>query len=119
MDQAAALINVPLVCGRCCPFVQVEDDSLASDNIPETGYQDETGQMKRPWCPATRLLEHRETQAQEAEAEARCKAQQKSYCNPDDIKTVLREDFPAILVCTHPNLHLKYLYTQLSEEALT
>lgn len=76
---------------------EVEDDSLASDNIPETGYQDETGQMKRPWCPATRLLEHRETQAQEAEAEARCKAQQKSYCNPDDIKTVLREDFPAIL----------------------
>lgn len=80
--------------------VQVEDDSLGSEDIAETGYQDEAGDMRRPWCPATRLLEHRETQAQEAEAEARRKAQQKSYCNPDDIKPVLREDFPLILVCT-------------------
>ena len=80
--------------------VQVEDDSLGSGDIAETGYQDETGEMRRPWCPATRLLEHRETQAQEAEAEARRKAQQKSYCNPDDVKPVLREDFPSIVVCT-------------------
>ncbi|KAL3161118.1 hypothetical protein ABBQ38_009495 [Trebouxia sp. C0009 RCD-2024] len=76
---------------------EVEDDSLGSEDIPETGYRDETGEMKRPWCPATRLLEHRETQAQAAEAEARRKAQQKSYCNPDDAKPVLREDFPTIL----------------------
>lgn len=81
-------------------FVQVEDDSVGSEDIPETGYRDETGEMKRPWCPATRLLEHRETRAQEAEAEARRKAQQRSYCNPDDIKAVLREDFPTILVRT-------------------
>ena len=79
---------------------QVEDDSLGSEDIAETGYQDDTGEMRRPWCPATRLLEHRETQAQEAEAEARRKAQQKSYCNPDDIKPVLREDFPSIVVRT-------------------
>lgn len=77
---------------------QVEDDSLGSEDIAETGYQDETGEMRRPWCPATRLLEYRETQAQEAEAEARRKAQQKSYCSPDDIKPVLREDFPSIVV---------------------
>lgn len=75
---------------------QVEDDSLSSDDIAETGYQDESGEMRRPWCPATRILEHRELQAQEAEAESRRKAQQQSYCNPDDIKTQLREDFPAI-----------------------
>lgn len=79
--------------------VQVEDDSLGSGDIAETGYQDETGEMRRPWCPATRLLEHREAQAQEAEAEARSKAQQKSYCNPDDVKPVLRDDFPSTTVC--------------------
>ncbi|DBB08226.1 TPA: hypothetical protein ACH3X3_008405 [Trebouxia sp. C0006] len=75
---------------------QVEDDSVTSDDIAETGYRDESGEMRRPWCPATRILEHRESQAQEAEAESRRKAQQQSYCNPDDIKTQLREDFPAI-----------------------
>ncbi|DBA84926.1 TPA: hypothetical protein ACH3X2_005668 [Trebouxia sp. C0005] len=75
---------------------QVEDDSLTSDDIAETGYQDESGEMRRPWCPATRILEHRESQAQEAEAASRRKAQQQSYCNPDDMKTQLREDFPVI-----------------------
>ena len=80
-------------------YVQVEDDSLGSEDIAETGYEDETGEMRRPWCPATRLLEHRETQAQEAEAEARRNAQQKSYCNPDDVKPVLRDNFPSIMVC--------------------
>jgi len=79
-------------------MMQVEDDSLTSDDIAETGYRDESGEMRRPWCPATRILEHRESQAQEAEAESRRKAQQQSYCNPDDIKTQLREDFPAIQV---------------------
>lgn len=41
----------------------VEDDSLYNEgaDIPETGYVDEDGQLKRPWCPATRILEHRET----------------------------------------------------------
>ncbi|KAL0041418.1 hypothetical protein WJX79_002533 [Trebouxia sp. C0005] len=53
---------------------QVEDDSLTSDDIAETGYQDESGEMRRPWR----------------------KAQQQSYCNPDDMKTQLREDFPVI-----------------------
>ena len=78
-------------------MLQVEDDSL-NDDIAETGYRDDSGDMRRPWCPATRILEHRESQAQEAEAEAKRKAQQKSYCNPDDTKAVLREDFPTLQV---------------------
>lgn len=28
--------------------------------VPETGYVDEAGELRRPWCPATRILEHRE-----------------------------------------------------------
>ena len=77
---------------------QVEDDSLSFQEIAETGYRDEAGDMRRPWCPATRILEHRESQAQEAEAESRRKIQQQSYCNPDDMKAQLREDFPPIEV---------------------
>ena len=77
---------------------QVEDDSLEAGDIAETGYQDETGEMKRPWCPATRILEYRESQAQEAEAENKRKAQQKSYCNPDDMRPTLRDDFPTVQV---------------------
>ncbi len=45
---------------------QVEDDSLydeegfAAASVPETGYVDEAGELRRPWNPATRILEHRE-----------------------------------------------------------
>ena len=80
--------------------MQVEDDSFvdSSDDIAETGYRDESGEMRRPWCPATRMLEHRESQAQEAEAESRRQAQQASYCNPDDVKSRPREDFPVVQV---------------------
>jgi len=40
----------------------VEDDSLLDEeaDIPETGHLNEQGEMVRPWCPATRILEHRE-----------------------------------------------------------
>lgn len=40
----------------------IEDDSLYEEGaeIPETGYVDEQGELRRPWCPATRILEHRE-----------------------------------------------------------
>ena len=78
--------------------LQVENDSLDPENIAETGYRDESGEMRRPWCPATRILEHRESQAQAAEAESKRKAQQQSYCNPDDARAQLREDFPVIQV---------------------
>lgn len=33
---------------------------LPEGAIPETGYVDEAGELRRPWCPATRILEHRE-----------------------------------------------------------
>jgi hypothetical protein len=42
---------------------EVEDDSLMFDEngeVKETGYMDEKGEMRRPWCAATRILEHRE-----------------------------------------------------------
>ncbi len=39
---------------------QVEDDSLLdAEEIPETGYVDEQGELRRPWCRETRILEHR------------------------------------------------------------
>jgi protein TilB len=39
----------------------VEDDGDSQDDeVAETGYVDEQGQLKRPWCPQTRILEHRE-----------------------------------------------------------
>ena len=69
---------------------------MDAENIAETGYRDETGEMRRPWCPATRILEHRESQAQEAEAENKRKAQQQIYCNPDDTRVQLKDAFPAI-----------------------
>jgi hypothetical protein len=42
-----------------------EDDGDAAPGahgaeVPETGYVDESGELRRPWCPATRVLEHRE-----------------------------------------------------------
>eukprot|EP00887_Chlorella_sp_A99_P007514 scaffold2.g7514.t1 len=40
------------------------------EHIPETGRSDEQGEMRRPWCPATRVLEHREHAAAVAAAEA-------------------------------------------------
>jgi hypothetical protein len=39
----------------------VEDDSSMPDGeVAETGFVDEAGELRRPWCPATRVLEHRE-----------------------------------------------------------
>ncbi|KAG2454244.1 hypothetical protein HYH02_001278 [Chlamydomonas schloesseri] len=59
---------------------QVEDDSLydedgiAAGEVPETGYVDEAGELRRPWCPATRILEHREQEKANREAEEKKKA---------------------------------------------
>jgi protein TilB len=39
----------------------IEDDGdLQDQEVAETGYVDEQGQLRRPWCPQTRILEHRE-----------------------------------------------------------
>ena len=60
--------------------LQVEDDGAAAaleGDIAETGVVDaETGQLLRPWCPATRLLEHREAAAEAAAAEAQRRSAQ-------------------------------------------
>ena len=46
--------------------MQVEDDGLdydSNEEIEEPGRIDpEDGEFKRPWCPATRILEHRENE---------------------------------------------------------
>jgi protein TilB len=45
---------------------RVENDGLDYDpdaDIEDPGYIDPAdGQFKRPWCPATRILEHRENE---------------------------------------------------------
>lgn len=39
----------------------VEDDGdQDTEEVAETGYVDEQGELRRPWCPQTRILEHRE-----------------------------------------------------------
>lgn len=39
----------------------VEDDGVeGSEEVEETGWVDEKGEVRRPWCAATRILEHRE-----------------------------------------------------------
>lgn len=39
----------------------VEDDGEQdTEEVAETGYVDEQGELRRPWCPQTRILEHRE-----------------------------------------------------------
>lgn len=39
----------------------VEDDGdVQEGEVAETGYVDEQGELRRPWCPQTRILEHRE-----------------------------------------------------------
>ncbi|KAL4436761.1 hypothetical protein ABPG75_003900 [Micractinium tetrahymenae] len=57
---------------------QVEDDSLLDAEVEETGYVDERGQLVRPWCPATRILEQREAEAEAAAAEAKRRAAQET-----------------------------------------
>lgn len=55
----------------------MEDDNLLdAEDIPETGYVDESGQLRRPWCPATRILDHREAAAEAAAAEEKRRAAQ-------------------------------------------
>lgn len=35
-------------------------ENSTEDEIKETGTVDKDGTLKRPWCPETRILEHRE-----------------------------------------------------------
>ena len=42
------------------PLLDVEAKGKADEGIEETGTVDADGILKRPWCPETRNLEHRE-----------------------------------------------------------
>ena len=55
----------------------------------------DNGDMVRPWCPATRLLDHREAEALNAKAEAAKKAgmTDSRFSEPT---VPLRNDFPAL-----------------------
>ncbi|KAF6251492.1 hypothetical protein COO60DRAFT_1675455 [Scenedesmus sp. NREL 46B-D3] len=54
----------------------VEDDSSTPDGeVAETGFVDEAGELRRPWCPATRILEHREMGAS---CSSTCRPQRKT-----------------------------------------
>ena len=54
--------------------------------------------MVRPWCPATRLLDHREAEALNAQAEAAKKAGM-TDSRFSEAAVPLREGFPALEVC--------------------
>ena len=73
----------------------VEDDSIFDENgeIIETGTMDESGEMKRPWSIATRLIEHRESERLEKEMEEKKKAAQSQSLEPSSSKPPRREGF--------------------------
>ena len=57
----------------------------------------DNGEMVRPWCPATRLLDHREAEALNAKAEAAKKAGM-TDSRFSESTVPLRNDFPALEV---------------------
>lgn len=61
----------------------VEDDSIYDENgqVIETGELDDKGEMRRPWCVATRILEHREQEKMNREADDRKRAASSSNNN--------------------------------------
>ena len=56
----------------------------------------EDGVMRRPWCAATRLLEHREMESLNSKAEAAKAAAQAQMCGGTTGKHKFREDFPPL-----------------------
>ncbi|KXZ50719.1 hypothetical protein GPECTOR_15g403 [Gonium pectorale] len=81
----------------------VEDDSLydesgaAVEQVPETGYLDDKGELVRPWCAATRILEHRELEKVNKEAEDKKKeATSKPSLDSPAQKPPRHEGFPEI-----------------------
>ncbi|PNW70942.1 hypothetical protein CHLRE_17g739850v5 [Chlamydomonas reinhardtii] len=83
---------------------QVEDDSLydedgiAAGEVPETGYVDEAGELRRPWCPATRILEHREQEKANREADEKKKAasENKAVVEPTPGRPQRRDELPPL-----------------------
>ncbi|KAL6760650.1 hypothetical protein V8C86DRAFT_2549518 [Haematococcus lacustris] len=78
---------------------QVEDDSLYDEEgkVKETGSLDEvSGEMRRPWCPATRLLDHMEMTKMNQEAEARKKSGASKGLEEGSGRPSRHQDFPVI-----------------------
>eukprot|EP00873_Tetraselmis_striata_P023990 jgi/Tetstr1/444254/TSEL_032147.t1 len=75
----------------------VEDDYDLDEDIEEVGTLNENGEMVRPWCRETRILEHRESEKLRLEAEEKKKANTSKLFEPaDERKPVRRDDFPEI-----------------------
>ncbi|GBF99762.1 hypothetical protein Rsub_12390 [Raphidocelis subcapitata] len=69
--------------------------------VGETGTVGEDGQLRRPWCPATRILEHREQERAEREAEEiKAAARQDPFAPPPPPPR--HEDFPPVPEGTLP-----------------
>mmetsp|Transcript_29508 Transcript_29508/g.65337 ORF Transcript_29508/g.65337 Transcript_29508/m.65337 type:complete len:438 (+) Transcript_29508:154-1467(+) len=77
---------------------EVEDDSMYEPGaeVAETGYIDEKGELVRPWCPATRILEHREMEQANREAEERKAASSTTPSSEAPAKPPRLDDFPEI-----------------------
>jgi hypothetical protein len=54
------------------------------------------GEVRRPWCPETRLLEHREQERLNLEAEETRRAAQGQLLNGPVSKLEFRHDFPPL-----------------------
>jgi len=54
------------------------------------------GEVRRPWCPETRLLEHREQERLDREAEETRKVAQRQLLNGPISKLEFRHDFPPL-----------------------
>ena len=68
------------------------------------------GEMRRPWCPATRILEHREAQLLKEKAEDR------KHCTgvgPGTPTKKPRTDFPALKVCPVPACMRNVLFSSM------
>ena len=76
----------------CRLFVLRVCDAMAW--VPDR-YMGTDGEMRRPWCPATRVLEHREAQRMQAEADRkRSTAMQQALRGPG--RKQPRTDFPPL-----------------------
>ncbi|KAK9816967.1 hypothetical protein WJX72_007586 [[Myrmecia] bisecta] len=75
-----------------------EDDSMTDlELLQETGHVGEDGELRRPWTAATRLLEHREMEAANRQAEEkRCAEQQRRHPEAHAPTPLLRTDFPEL-----------------------
>ncbi|EIE23977.1 outer arm dynein light chain 1 [Coccomyxa subellipsoidea C-169] len=71
---------------------------LAEGVDPESAAQ----MMRRPWCPATRVLEHREMKQLNADAEEQRRASQAKFFGDHSPSKPYRHDFPPLQACTEP-----------------